>query len=475
MGDFVPVAKKMAGIPEEEGVLLYEEVKPLRIDSLDEKKTLKQAELITGDVIIVENYVPEEERARFDNPHVSQFFSNIVNRVEIQFRKMDSPEEDAFTLVLNKTMEYMEVAKRVGERIGVPGDRVRLFSQSKANRLASIKTKVTLEAMTKSSQPSFTLYFLEMDMTIEEYSKLQHRVVQFWQGARRYSSEELLMPEEATFEDLVAALKKQVNLKGSKEIRMYISKDGYLEDYAPMKTELSRAGHSYTIVAEEVPEEELELGEGDGLMKVMHYASNYHGYQFHGVPFFVVVKKGDSLGDVKERIRKRLKVKKEGFNVWKLAMISEKRVPSLVSGSVEGFFFFFFFFFSSSSSCSLSFFFFLFLSFSFFLFLFSFFFFLFLSFSFFFLFLSFSFFFFLFFFLFFFFSSFLTLSLSYTQKTHHSTKLPPMVSLVLAFNIKKKKKVMAGKKRELPLKRSFLSFFFLLFFFFDLFFCFVFL
>ena len=332
----------MAGIPESENVRLYEEVKPLRIDPLDLRKTLKQAELITGDVIIVENDFPEEERKRFDNPHVDQFFNNILNRIVVQFRKIDSPEEEGFSLVLNKKMDYMEVAKRVGERMGCPGNRVRLLPSPKSNRLSSLELSIKLEKMVQNRDN--TLYVLEMDMTIEEFLMLHKIVVQFWQGARRYVGEELLMKKDATFGSLLEQLRTQVTLKGSKEIRMFISRDGYLEDMVPLEMEVMKGmSKECSLIAEEVGEEELELEEGDRLMKVMHFASSAHyRVQFHGVPFFVVIKKGDTYGEVKERIRKRLKVKKEGFSVWKMALIDDKKRCEMVSSTVIGFFLSFF-------------------------------------------------------------------------------------------------------------------------------------
>eukprot|EP00009_Paramoeba_aestuarina_P004998 CAMPEP_0201515204 /NCGR_PEP_ID=MMETSP0161_2-20130828/6832_1 /ASSEMBLY_ACC=CAM_ASM_000251 /TAXON_ID=180227 /ORGANISM="Neoparamoeba aestuarina, Strain SoJaBio B1-5/56/2" /LENGTH=1045 /DNA_ID=CAMNT_0047911971 /DNA_START=44 /DNA_END=3184 /DNA_ORIENTATION=+ len=332
---FLPIARKLAGLPETLKVRLHEEVKPLRIDQLEMGTTLKQSELVTGDIIIVENDFPEEERSRFDNPHVGQFFRNILDRVVVQFRPMDEPDDEAnyFTLVLNKTMPYEEVAKRVADKVGWPQNKIRLGDSSKVSRSAPIPVEYSLQKILARASPAETLYFRKMEMTIEEFLQLRRVNVQFWEGARRYSNVELLVKKEATCADVVALLGKEVTLKGTKKIRLMISHDGFLEDIPPPDYKVDKVYLS-SLVAEEVAEEELELAKGDLLMKVMHYDSYCHRFRdsFHGVPFFILIKKNDTFGDVKDRIRKRLKVKKEEFGVWKFALIEDKS-PSVIPHS----------------------------------------------------------------------------------------------------------------------------------------------
>jgi ubiquitin carboxyl-terminal hydrolase 7 len=68
----LPVAKKMAGISEDEPVHLREEVRPGRYDFMPLQKDLKQSEIVTGDIVVVEKYSTVESIAKIDSPYLLQ-------------------------------------------------------------------------------------------------------------------------------------------------------------------------------------------------------------------------------------------------------------------------------------------------------------------------------------------------------------------------------------------------------------------
>ncbi|XP_074578777.1 ubiquitin C-terminal hydrolase 13-like isoform X2 [Curcuma longa] len=94
----------------------------------------------------------------------------------------------------------------------------------------------------------------------------------------------------------------------------------------------------WTLRAEEIPEEEKNLGPHDRLIHVYHFTrdpnQNQMQVQNFGEPFFLVIKEGEALADVKIRIQKKLQVPDEEFSKWKIAFISLGRPEYLQDSDV---------------------------------------------------------------------------------------------------------------------------------------------
>ena len=142
---FAQVARRMSGIPNSVGISFLEERKENRRVLLAPEKTLQLAGLISGDIVII-------ERANKES-----------TEVVIQFRPMSKPLEEGFSLLLNENMGCMEIAKRVGEKIGCPACFVGLFNNSKETGNSPFETGTLLYEMIKTSCPASTLYVKRME------------------------------------------------------------------------------------------------------------------------------------------------------------------------------------------------------------------------------------------------------------------------------------------------------------------------
>ncbi|GMP99193.1 hypothetical protein CsSME_00046759 [Camellia sinensis var. sinensis] len=76
-----------------------------------------------------------------------------------------------------------------------------------------------------------------------------------------------------------------------------------------------------------IPEEEKNLGPHDRLIHVYHFTketaqNQMQQIQNFGEPFFLVIHEGETLGEVKVRIQKKLQVPDEEFAKWKFAFLS---------------------------------------------------------------------------------------------------------------------------------------------------------
>nr|POE90847.1 ubiquitin carboxyl-terminal hydrolase 13 [Quercus suber] len=96
--------------------------------------------------------------------------------------------------------------------------------------------------------------------------------------------------------------------------------------------------HYWTIRAEEIPEEEKNLGPNDRLIHVYHFikdrAQNPMKIENFGEPFFMVMHEGETLAEIKVRIQKKLQVPDEEFAKWKFAFLSQGRPEYLQDSDI---------------------------------------------------------------------------------------------------------------------------------------------
>nr|XP_023928487.1 ubiquitin carboxyl-terminal hydrolase 13-like [Quercus suber] len=94
--------------------------------------------------------------------------------------------------------------------------------------------------------------------------------------------------------------------------------------------------HYWTIRAEEIPEEEKNLGPNDRLIHVYHFikdrAQNPMKIENFGEPFFMVMHEGETLAEIKVRIQKKLQVPDEEFA--KFAFLSQGRPEYLQDSDI---------------------------------------------------------------------------------------------------------------------------------------------
>ncbi|VAH91713.1 unnamed protein product [Triticum turgidum subsp. durum] len=86
----------------------------------------------------------------------------------------------------------------------------------------------------------------------------------------------------------------------------------------------------------EVPEEEKNPSQNDRLIHVYHFAKDslQNQIQNFGDPFFLAIREGETLAEVKSRIQRKLQVPDEEFSKWKFAFISMNRPDYLQDSDV---------------------------------------------------------------------------------------------------------------------------------------------
>jgi ubiquitin carboxyl-terminal hydrolase 7 len=147
------------------------------------------------------------------------------------------------------------------------------------------------------------------------------------------------LPKQSTVGDVINELKSKVELSSPKaELRILEVFYHKIYKIFPSNEKIENINDQYwTLRAEEIPEEEKELGPQDRLIHVYHFtrdASQNHMVQNFGEPFFLVMRENETLGEVKDRIQKKLQVPDEDFSKWKFAFLSLGRPEYLQDGDV---------------------------------------------------------------------------------------------------------------------------------------------
>ena len=137
------------GLPADQQLAVYEEVEydaSVRFEVISESRTLKEAELQSGDIIVFQTLPlpaappPPADAADADEPAaplttIPQFFEHVKNRVVVNLHKLAPQQqhaqgvrekERAIQVTMDKRMTYDQVTAKVGRALGVDPLCVRL-------------------------------------------------------------------------------------------------------------------------------------------------------------------------------------------------------------------------------------------------------------------------------------------------------------------------------------------------------------
>ncbi|KAI3899366.1 hypothetical protein MKW92_027392 [Papaver armeniacum] len=136
------------------------------------------------------------------------------------------------------------------------------------------------------------------------------------------------LPEQITVADVINYPKTKVELSHP-EVELRLLEIFYHKIYKvfPLSEMIENIDDQYwTLRAEEIPEDEKNLGPQDHLIHVYHFmkdaSQSRMQVQNFGEPFLFIIHEGETVGEVKLRIQKKLQVPDEEFAKWKFAFLS---------------------------------------------------------------------------------------------------------------------------------------------------------
>ncbi|XAR64915.1 Ubiquitinyl hydrolase 1 [Bertholletia excelsa] len=339
---------ELAGFGPEEEIELFEEIKfepNVMCELIDKKVTFRGSQLEDGDIVCFQKSLQVNSSEQFRYPDVPSFLEYVHNRQVVRFRSLEKPKEDEFFLELSKLHSYDDVVERVAHRIGLNDpSKVRLTShncysqQPKPQPIKYRSVDHLTDMLIHYNQTSDILYYEVLDIPLPELQGLKTLKVAFHHATKdEVVIHTIRLPKQSTVRDVLNHLKSKVDLSHPEaEIRLLEVFYHKIYKIFPLNEKIENINDQYwTLRAEEIPEEEKNLGPNDRLIHVYHFMKDAaQQVQNFGEPFFLLIHERETLAEVKVRLQKKLQVPDEEFSKWKFAFLSLGRPEYLQDSDV---------------------------------------------------------------------------------------------------------------------------------------------
>ncbi|XP_024983810.1 ubiquitin carboxyl-terminal hydrolase 12-like isoform X1 [Cynara cardunculus var. scolymus] len=337
--EIIPKLNEMAGFNPDEEIELYEEIKfdpSVMCERLEKNASFRSSQIEDGDIICFQKLHQSLNVEKYRHPDVPSFLEYVKNRQIVQFRSLDRPKEDDFCLELSKLHTYDDVVERVAQKLDLDDpSKIRLTPHncySQQPKPHPIKYRVAdhlLDMLIHYNQISDILYYEVLDIPLPLLQGLKTLKVVFHHATKEEPVvHNIRLPKQSTVGDVLDELKTKVELSHpNAELRLLEVFYHKIYKIFPLTEKIENINDQYwTLRAEEIPEEEKNLGPLDRLIHVYHFtketAQNQMQVQNFGEPFFLVIREDETLEDVKVRVQRKLQVPDDEFAKWKFAFLS---------------------------------------------------------------------------------------------------------------------------------------------------------
>lgn len=342
VGDLGSVIINEMGWPQGSLLKLYEEIKSSMIEPMKPKQTFVQAEIQDGDIICFQKTLTEKEITSYqqmDPPYFTdakEFYDSMVNRVQVKFLPLPRTEGKQFDLILNKRMTYDQIAREVGNYLQVPPTHLRFTTMNHNN--GSPKTIIKRNApqvLAQILQPTYIsqitttgLFYEILDLPLVELeTKKIIKVKWLPDGINTVETHDLLIPKNGQVSDVLKTLQAKLNLDQEKmdQIRLFEGHSGKFLKFITPDFSVLGIPEYVDVYAEKIPEDELNIEEGDKCITAFHFQREPVKVHLSGVPFCFVVKQGEIFKQTKERLMKRTGIKGKPFEKIKFAVVKKSQ------------------------------------------------------------------------------------------------------------------------------------------------------
>jgi len=364
----VPKILETCDIPESE-LMFFHESSPSTLTAVDVDQPLQRMDPDTcGDVVVFQQIPSQEELAEADfkynptlplggrpMPTAVEYYEYVRLKTEIEFKNRHAPSEKGVRLELLLGDNYETIRKQLAAALGNGADPDRLrIADSQRGEPFGINEDIELDSVVKcvkldANQEGKTLYYEHTDYPIQEFEEKEEvRVV--WrpdggalmtdniesddpnQPSKGSASISILLPYRSTYGDAVESLCERLNMPDMKNnIRLvYVEVKAALIVRIVNPSEVISCEHRQMrpmrdLRAEPIlPEERSDGGRRVKLIQVVHIPKSRQQRVYKqtcfGSPFLLAVDiQGEKVADLRERIRQRMRVKKEEMDSWRLA------------------------------------------------------------------------------------------------------------------------------------------------------------
>jgi len=334
LSSVLPKLCTMANIPTDSKLILWEEIKPNMLERIeDTNQPLEHIleELMDGDIIVFQQD-PGPDHG-FELPTARDYFRDLFYKVEVNFCDKNIANDPGFCLELSQRMNYDMLAKRVAGHLDTDPYLLQFFKSQSYRDGPGHPLRCNYEGTLKDLLVYFRpkqvkrIYYQRLAIPINELeNKRQFKCGWMAAPPKGEEKELVLYPNRnATVAELFEEAKSSGHLDfeegGSGKLRMVeiISNKIFGLSRADQTLESLQVGGTKSYRLEEIPKEQEDLQEGDILVPVAHF--NKEVFSTFGSPFLVLLRQGDTVGTVKERMQERLGVVDKEWDKYRVAFV----------------------------------------------------------------------------------------------------------------------------------------------------------
>ena len=340
------MSRILAGIPFDSKLAMFDIVRLSCVDPLPLHKTIRDLQLRTGDINVVQAIPNSTDAAKVRYPCVQNWFAHLEDRITVSFRKLSQPDVEVSRLKLLKRYSYKEVTNALAKALNdpvIPAQNIRLtgckdYVNGPQAKPLKIGDNLTLKGMLMhlasngQERLSGILYYEVLKRPLEEIEN--ERILDVvWMPMDMRCPEKvtLRVDRKGKISDVLSQIAElypsQENGSGKYRL-LEVFRGKMYKEYAadsPISVIPETRGQKTVYRVEEKTFREDKMGEDDSRIQVVHM-TNESSEKFYGSPFYLVVSKDTKLSDVKREIQKRLDVPYEDFAKYKFAFISSVSV-----------------------------------------------------------------------------------------------------------------------------------------------------
>uniref|UniRef100_T1GTK6 ubiquitinyl hydrolase 1 n=1 Tax=Megaselia scalaris TaxID=36166 RepID=T1GTK6_MEGSC len=292
-----------------------------------EKRIATNLDSVDGFIGNQQNTVvhPQYNSLKLELPTVDHYFRDLMHRIEILFIDKTIPNDPGFTLELSNRAPCTAMAQAVAEKINTDINRILFFKclGYKDTPGSSVRPlhENSIKDLLAHGKPRITrkLFYQVLSVDVNELENKRQFKCLFLSSNLRDEKELVLYPyKTGTVKTLLEEASKIIEFSedstrklrlvevSSHKILSPPKEDTALEDLQSTESITSNQNPQKIYRIEEIPKDELVLGENEMLIPVSHFSKEI--YNAFGTPFFIKAQHGETYGVLKERIQKRLNV-----------------------------------------------------------------------------------------------------------------------------------------------------------------------
>jgi len=337
LSSIIPKLCELASIPSQSRLLMWEEIKPNMLEKIqDAEQPLEHIleELMDGDIIVYQLEPPAD--AHYELPTALDYFKDLFYKVEVNFCDKNIPNDPGFTLELSQRMNYEQLSTRVAQHLGTDPTLLQFFKNQSYRDGPGQPLRCNFEGTLKDILQFFRpkqvkrVYYQRLQISISELeNKRQFKC--FWMNSNLRDEKELVLYPNRNanvgelLEDALGCGQLELADGGTGRLRLLEIISYKIVSICKPDTSLEflAQGATKTFRLEEIPAEELDIGEGEILVPVAHFTKEI--FTTFGIPFLMKVKQGDSVESVRMRLQDRLSVPDKEFEKYRIAVVNQMK------------------------------------------------------------------------------------------------------------------------------------------------------